>query len=111
MDRLKIIIGDDLPDDVPNIFNEIDFYIKDVDDLTLYANVTLPYLINHVEAFLEIEDDPRYIFYEGYEEENGNSQYICVVKPLGELRGIYRLGLGTPFKVRNVEAIKTRSLK
>lgn len=111
MEKLKLIIGDDVPDNISNEFNEVEFYIKDGNDLTLYATVSLPYLINHVEAFLDIENDPRYIFYEGYEKENESCRYLCLVKPLGKLKGVYRLGLGSPFKIREVTQEKVRMLK
>lgn len=112
MEKLVIVIGEN-DFVIPDYFNEVEFYIRDNDELKLYGKVTLPYLINHIEV-LDIEDDPRYILYEGYDNENGSSKYICSIKVFGNMRGVYRLGLGTPFKIRDIEInkeIKTRSLR
>ena len=114
MEKLKIIIGEEIPEDVQYEFNEIEFYTREDDCLKLYAVVTLPYLINHAESMLDIDGDPRYEFYEGYDEENRSCRYHCLVKPLGNLKGVYRLGLGDPFKIREVNPLeegKVRSLK
>lgn len=111
MERLKLIIGEEIPEDIQYEFNEIEFYTKDGENLNLYAVVTLPYIINHAEAMLFIEGDPRYIFFEGYEEENKSCRFLCLVKPLGNLKGVYRLGLGSPFKIRDVEAIEEGKIK
>lgn len=51
MEKLKIIVGEGMPDSIPDVFNEVDFYIRDNDDVVLYASVSLPYLINYGEAF------------------------------------------------------------
>ncbi len=114
MEKLKLIIGEGIPEDIQYEFSEIEFYIKDGDNLTLYAEVVLPYIINHAEAMLDIEGDPRYTIYEAYEKENKGCRYLCLVKPLGELMGVYRLGLGSPFKIREIkplEGVKIRALK
>lgn len=114
MEKLKIIVGEGMPDSIPDVFNEVEFYIRDNDDVVLYASVSLPYLINYGEAFLDISNDPRYIFYEEYNSETKSARYICVVKPLGDLKGVYRLGLGIPFKIRDLnisQNVKTRVLK
>lgn len=109
---LKIIIGEDIPKDGPEEYNKIDFYIKNEDsEETLYAHIDLPYLINHGEALLGLPDDPRYFFYEGYEEETNGCRYLCVVKPLGTLKGVYRLGLNFPFKIKDIEVINTQPKK
>lgn len=111
-DVLKIIIGEDIPEDRPEEYSKIDFYLKnEVGEDILYAHVDLPYLINHGEALLENTDDPRYFFYEGYDEDVKGCRYACVVKPLGALKGVYRLGLDFPFKIKNIDVINDQEKK
>lgn len=65
--KLHLVIGEDIPEDAPDEFHLVALYIRSKDnDLKLYADISLPYLINHSE-FLDIEKDPRYFFNEGYE--------------------------------------------
>ena len=51
-------------------------YVRDKNgNINLYANISLPYLINY-SKFLDIEGDPRYFFYEDYDFELGDITYI-----------------------------------
>ena len=68
---LHLIVGEDIPTNVPNEFHIVKLYIRDKEgNLNLYADISLPYSINHSE-FLDIKDDPRYFFKE--ESVNGDS--------------------------------------
>ena len=45
--KLHLVIGEAIPNNVPNEFNEVAFYIRDEDNnLNLYADIKLPYMIN-----------------------------------------------------------------
>ena len=72
--------------------------------LNLYANISLPYFINYVK-FLDIKDDPRYFFYEGYDLQTKSCKYICEIKPFGTMKGIYRVLDGKNFKIDNIEPL------
>ena len=72
--------------------------------LKLYADVSLPYSINYVK-FFGFEDDPRYFFYEGYDLQTKGCKYICVIKPYGTMKGIYRLLNGQNIKIGNIEPL------
>lgn len=105
-DTLSLVIGEDIPENKPSEYYKVDLYKKvDNGDLVLYANIVLPYLINHAELFMVDEEDPRYFMYEGYEEKTGGCKYSCMIKPYGEFKGIYRLGLNTPFKIRDINVL------
>jgi len=104
--KLHLVIGEDIPADAPKEFGSLALYTRGADGtLKLYAEVDLPYWINHAEFMGVMEDDPRYFFYEGYNQETKGSSYTCMLKPLGELRGVYRLGLNLPIKIRSIEAV------
>jgi len=91
MDKLHLIIGEDIPEDAPSLFSDIILYIKDDNEIPIpYADINLTYFINHSEFNGNIEE-PEYYFYEGYNPETKQSKYICMLIPLGELRGVYRL--------------------
>jgi len=103
--RLHLVIGEGIPSNTPNKFNKVSLYIRENDDsLKLYADVSLPYLINHSE-FLDIEDDPRYFFKEGYDPETKGCKYICEIKPFGTMKGVYRILNGQPIKIGNIEPL------
>ena len=89
---IKIIIGENV--EVTNETNRIDLYIKNNNDIELYSSLKLPYLINHVE-FLDIKDDPRYFLHEGYEKDTHGCRYRLMLKPFGDLKGVYRILNGT----------------
>lgn len=102
---LHLIIGEDIPMNAPDEFHTVKLYVKDKDDnLNLYADIFLPYLINHSE-FLDIEDDPRYFFKEGYDPETKVCKYICEIKPLGTMKGVYRILNGQPIKIGDIEPL------
>jgi len=102
---LNLVIGEDIPKDVPNEFHTIKLYIREENNnLKLYDSISLPYLINHSQ-FLDIEDDPRYIFKEGYDPETGGSKYTCMLKPLGTMKGVYRILGMNMFKIGSVEPL------
>lgn len=43
-----MVVGEDIPADVPKEFYNVTLYVRDQDNnLKLYADVSLPYLINH----------------------------------------------------------------
>lgn len=103
--KLHLVIGEAIQNNVPNEFNEVAFYIRDENNnLNLYADIKLPYLINRVE-FLDYIDDPRYIFMENYDEINNSCRYICMIKPLGKMKGVYRLLNGCPFKIGQINVL------
>ena len=102
---LHLIVGEDIPTNASNKFHKVKLYVRDMDDnLNLYADISLPYLINHSE-FLDIEDDPRYFFKEGYDSETKSCKYICEIKPLGTMKGVYRILNGQPIKIRDIESL------
>ena len=105
-DTLSLVIGEDIPEDRPSEYYKIDLYKRlGTGDIVLYAEIVLPYLVNHAELFVVDEEDPRYFMYEGYEEETGGCRYSCMIKPYGEFRGVYRLGLTYPFKIRDINVL------
>ena len=54
---LHLVVGEDIPTNVPNEFHKVKLYVRDMyDNLNLYADISLPYSINHSE-FLDIKDD------------------------------------------------------
>ena len=103
--KLHLVVGEDIPLDAPEEFNKISLYVRDEEDnLNLYADISLPYLINHSE-FLDIENDPRYFFKEGYNPETKSCKYICEIKPLGTMKGIYRILNGQSIKIGDIEPL------
>lgn len=103
--RLHLVVGEDIPQNVPNEFYMVSLYVRDKDNnLNLYADISLPYLINHSE-FLNIKGDPRYIFKEGYDTETKGCKYICEIKPLGDLKGIYRVLNGQYIKIQSIDPL------
>ena len=102
---LHLVVGEDIPINAPEVFDTVKLYIRDKDDnLNLYADISLPYLINHSE-FLDIEDDPRYFFKEGYDPESKGCKYICEIKPFGTMKGVYRILNGQLIKIRDIEPL------
>lgn len=102
---LHLVVGEDIPSNVPDEFHIVKLYIREKDNnLKLYANISLPYLINH-SKFLDIKDDPRYIFQEGYDPKTKGCRYICEIKPLGNLKGVYRILNGHPIKIGDIEPL------
>lgn len=105
-DTLSLVIGEEIPEDRPCEYYKVDLYKRlENGDLVLYANLVLPYLINYAELFVVGEEDPRYFMYEGYEKDTGGCRYSCMIKPYGEFKGIYRLGLTYPFKIRDINVL------
>ncbi len=103
--KLHLIIGEDIPNDAPKEFSKVALYIRDKEkNLNLYTEVSLPYLINHSE-FLDYEGDPRYLFMEDYDSKNKISRYICMIKPFGSMKGVYRLLDGNPIKIRPINIL------
>ena len=102
---LHLVVGEDIPITAPNEFHIVKLYVRDKEDnLRLYADISLPYLINHSE-FLYIKDDPRYFFKEEYEPETKGCKYICEIKPLGNMKGIYRILNGRSIKIGDIEPL------
>ena len=102
---LHLIVGEGIPTNAPEEFHTVKLYVRDMDDnLNLYADISLPYLINHSE-FLDIEDDPRYFFKEGYDPETKCCKYICEIKPFGTMKGVYRILNGQPIKIIDIEPL------
>lgn len=105
-DTLSLVIGEEIPEVRPYEYYKVDLYKRlENGDLVLYANLVLPYLINYAELFVVDEEDPRYFMYEGYEKDTGGCRYSCMIKPYGEFKGIYRLGLTYPFKIRDINVL------
>lgn len=103
--ELNLIIGEGIPEDVPALFNTILLYLKDENgEPKLYSKFVLPYLINYSE-FMDIPGDPRYFFYEGYDKQYNSCRYRCMVQPLGESAGIYRIMNDGPKKIRPITPI------
>lgn len=103
--RLHLVIGEPIPKDAPEEFHTVILYSRNENnELKLYDNISLPYLINYSE-FLDIDGDPRYIFKAGYDKETSGCKYTCVIKPFGELKGVYRI-LGMDFvKIGSIEPL------
>ena len=102
--KLYLIIGDSIKNNHQE-FNSISLYIKDENNNPrLYANIELPYLINH-STFLDIEDDPRYIFKENYDSKAKCYSYACMLKPFKDLKGIYRIMDVELIKIRDIEPL------
>lgn len=102
---LHLVIGENIPDDAPNEFHTVKLYIRDKDNnLNLYADISLPYLINHSE-FLDIEGDPRYFFKEEYDPQTQGCKYICEIKPFGNIKGVYRILNGQSIKIMSIEPL------
>ena len=102
---LHLVVGEDIPANVPNEFHIVKLYIRDKEgNLNLYADISLPYSINHSE-FLDIKDDPRYFFKEEYDPETKGCKYYCEVKPLGEKSGIYRIFNGQSIKIGSIDPL------
>lgn len=103
---LHLVVGEDIPDNAPAEFHMIKLYVRDEDDnLKLYADISLPYLINHSEFLNIIEDDPRYIFHECYDSKNKSCRYTCMIKPFGDMKGIYRILNGQLIKIQSIEPL------
>lgn len=110
-DVLCLIIGEEIPNIKPKEYNKVALYKRlENGEIVLYSNITLPYLINHSELFIVDEEDPRYFMYEGYDEKTGGCRYSCIIKPYGEFKGIYRLGLTYPFKIRDINVLYNEEL-
>lgn len=102
---LHLVVGEDIPTNAPDEFHIVKLYVRDKDDnLNLYADISLPYLINHSE-FLDIKDDPRYFFKEGYNSQTKGCKYICEIKPLGTMKGVYRILNGQSIKIGDIEPL------
>ena len=102
---LHLVVGEDIPANVPNEFHIVKLYIRDKEgNLNLYADISLPYSINHSE-FLDIKDDPRYFFKEEYDPETKGCKYMCEIKPLGTMKGVYRILNGQSIKIGDIEPL------
>ena len=108
-DGINIIIGEKVT--ITKESNTINLYIKNNDNIEHYASIKLPYSINHVD-FLDIPEDPRYFLYEGYEKENQGCRYRLMLKPLGNLKGVYRILNGVNLhKVATIEESKIKLIR
>jgi len=102
---LHLVVGEDIPSNAPDEFHTVKLYVRDKDgNLCLYADISLPYLINHSE-FLDIKDDPRYFFYERYDPETKGCRYTCEIKPFGTMKGVYRILNGDHIKICSIEPL------
>ena len=102
---LHLVIGEEVSCNIIEEFSAVKLYVYDKDgSLKLYANFSLPYFINHIE-FLDIENDPRYFFYEGYDLQSDSFKYRCEIKPFGPMNGIYRIIDGRKIKIGNIEPL------
>lgn len=100
--KIDIVIGEDFPTNMPETFHTVNLYSRNDDNsLTLIEELSLPYLINQTK-FLNIKGDPRYILKEGYNSATGACKYICEIKPLGEMRGVYRVLNGQNIKIMSI---------
>ena len=105
-EELNLIIGEELPKDGPVLFSTIYLYLRDENgEPKLYSIVELPYLINHSE-FMDITGDPRYFFEEDHDELHHSCRYRCMLKPLGDRAGVYRLMGDYPKKIRPINPIE-----
>lgn len=102
---LHLIVGEYIPTNALDEFYKIKLYVRNKDNnLNLYADISLPYLINHSE-FLDIENDPRYFFKEEYDSKTKCCKYIYEIKQLGTKKGIYRILNGQSIKIKNIEQL------
>lgn len=102
---LNLIIGKDIPSDAPKEFSNIKMYIQDDNDnLNLYADIHIPYLINYSE-FLNIENDPRYYLYEDYDLKTKGHNHMVELKPFGQRKGVYRILNGQSIKVCDINPL------
>ncbi|MBQ2872600.1 MAG: hypothetical protein IJE89_01210 [Bacilli bacterium] len=102
---LHLVVGEDIPKNAPKEFHIVKLYARDKEgNLNLYTEISLPYLINHSE-FLDIKDDPRYFFKEGYNPQTKGCKYICEIKHLGTLKDVYRILNGQSIKIRDIEPL------
>lgn len=100
---INIVIGETVT--VTNESNIINLYIRNNDELELYSTIKVPYMINHIDL-LSIPEDPRYFLYEGYEKDTQGCRYRLMLKPFGNLKGVYRILNGVNLhKVADVEEI------
>ena len=103
---LHLVVGEDIPANAPDEFHIVKLYVRDKEDnLNLYANISLPYLINYSE-FLDIKDDPRYFLKEGYDSNTKGCKYICEIKPLGNISGVYRILNGQSIKIMSIDPLR-----
>lgn len=104
--ELNLIIGEAIPEDAPDLFNIVLLYLRGENgELKLYSRIELPYLINYSE-FMDITGDSRYFLYEGYDKQHHFCKYRCMIKPLGERAGVYRLMGVNPMKIRSINQIE-----
>lgn len=98
---INIVIGETVT--VTNESNIINLYIRNNNELELYSTIKVPYMINHVDL-LAIPEDPRYFLYEGYEKDTHGCRYRLMLKPYGNLKGVYRILNGVNLhKVADIE--------
>ena len=106
-DTLFLIIGEDIPDIRPLEYSKIEMYRRlNCGKLVLYSIIRIPYIVNFAKMGEFDSEDPRYYFYEGYEVESGGCRYICMIKPCGKYKGVYRLGLNFPFKIKDIDVLR-----
>lgn len=100
--KIDIVIGEDFPKNMPEEFHIVDLYSRNDDgSLRFVEKISLPYVVNHTK-FLDIKNDPRYILKEGYDKSTGACRYVCEIKPLGEMRGVYRVLNGQNIKIMSL---------
>lgn len=108
--KLHLVIGEDIPGNIPTEFSSVVLYQRENDNsLKLYSEITLPYIINFAEFDSSIDGDPRYFFEEGHEYGTSICKHRCLLKPLGKMKGIYRLGFNYPIKIRSIEPLINES--
>lgn len=108
--KLHLVIGEDIPENSPKEFCEVVLYERESDNsLKLYAEVSLPYIINYIEFDNSIENDPRYFIEEGHEEDTKCCRYSAYIKPYGDGKGVYRTGIGYPIKLCLIEPVNQYS--
>lgn len=109
---LHLVIGEGIPDNIPEEFHIIKLYIRDKDNnLKLYSDISLPYSINYSKFENSIGDDYKYIFKEEYDFETKKSKYACMLKPLGDDKGLYRIFNDKLIKIQSIEPLCNIELK
>lgn len=103
---LCLVIGEDIPKDAPSEFHIVKLYLRDKNqNLKLYADIHLPNLFNHSEFVNITEDDPKYVFKEGFEPQTNECKDICEIKPFGDMKGIYRIHNGECIKIQSIKPL------
>ena len=102
---LHLVIGEDIPANAPNEFHTIKLYVRKNNNLKLYADISLLYLINYSKFININKDDPTYIFEQRYNPATEGYKYACMIKPFGDMKGVYRILNDQNIKIQSIEPL------